>query len=352
MAKGQHQRERTTLYEVASRAGVSPSTVSLVLAGKADQRRIPQATRERVWSAAEELNYAPNLLVRSLRRGRTHVVSFYSTFRNRKRGDLYMDRIASAVETAGGEFGYDVLVHCNFRRTPRETYQFLNGGLADGLLLFAPTKDDPLLSLLRQSSLPVVILNGIDERGQYSSASDDVEQGMELVATELLARGHRSIAAIGSVGDDVRDSVPRIELLRRNLAERGVELSGDRIEWISFDPGEAMERLLSRRDRPTALFCWHDAVAYRVLEWCEANGVSVPGDLSIVGYDGVHWPSTSRHVCASVEVDLDAIALAAVRLLDEAINRPGSPARHESVPVRFSAGTTLAMPSHLQWSKP
>ncbi len=111
MAKERQQRERTTLYEVASRAGVSPSTVSLVLAGKADQRRIPQATRERVWSAAEELNYAPNLLVRSLRRGRTHVISFYSTFRNRRRGDLYMDRLASAVETAGGELGYDVLVH-------------------------------------------------------------------------------------------------------------------------------------------------------------------------------------------------------------------------------------------------
>ncbi len=352
MAKERQQRERTTLYEVASRAGVSPSTVSLVLAGKADQRRIPQATRERVWSAAEELNYAPNLLVRSLRRGRTHVISFYSTFRNRRRGDLYMDRLASAVETAGGELGYDVLVHCNFRRTPRETYQFLNGGLADGLLLFAPTAQDPLLALLRQSNLPVVILNGNDELGQYSSASDDVEQGMDLVVRALVERGHSSFAAIGSVGDDVRDSVPRIELFRKGLAERGIALGDERVAWISFDPSDAMERLLALADRPTALFCWHDAVAYRVLEWCEAHGVAVPRDLSIVGYDGVHWPSTSRHICASVEVDLDAIALAAVRLLAEAINSPGAPARHESIPVRFNEGTTLSTISNLQRSKP
>jgi DNA-binding LacI/PurR family transcriptional regulator len=351
MAMERPTRERATLQAVAERAGVSPSTVSLVLSGKADQRRIPQSTREKVWSAAEELNYAPNLLVRSLRRGRTHVISFYSTFRNRRRGDLYMDRLASAVETAGGELGYDVLVHCNFRRTPRETYQFLNGGFADGLLLFAPTPKDPLLAMLRRSSLPVVILNGLDERGQYSSASDDVEQGMRLVVEELLSRGHRSIAALGSVGDDVRDSVPRIELLRSELARRGIPLEEDRVEWISFDPAEAMERLLALPDRPTALFCWHDALAYRVLEWCEARGVAVPEELSVVGYDGVHWPSTSRHICASVEVDLEGIALTAVHLLDRSINLPGSDARHVSVPIRFNPGTTLSTISSLQRSK-
>ena len=70
------QAERTTLQEVATLAGVSISTVSLVLAGKAGHRRISEDTHARVKKAAEELNYAPNLLTRSLRRGRTHVLSF------------------------------------------------------------------------------------------------------------------------------------------------------------------------------------------------------------------------------------------------------------------------------------
>ncbi|HLK16527.1 MAG TPA: LacI family DNA-binding transcriptional regulator, partial [Fimbriimonadaceae bacterium] len=83
---------------MAHRAGVSVSTVSLVLAGKADRRRIKQDTITRVRLAAEDLNYAPNLLTRSLRRGRTHVLSFYSTFRNREQADVYMDALSSAIE--------------------------------------------------------------------------------------------------------------------------------------------------------------------------------------------------------------------------------------------------------------
>src|SRR5579863_8684747 len=147
----ERQTTRTRLHEVASLAGVSVSTVSLVLAGKADRLRISESTRARVRGAAEDLNYAPNLLTRSLRRGRTHVLSFYSTFRLREESDLYMDTLSSAIERAGGEAGYDILVHCNFGRSPKEIYQFLNGGLADGLILFAPQPDDPLLALLHKS---------------------------------------------------------------------------------------------------------------------------------------------------------------------------------------------------------
>lgn len=349
MSKDQ-QRERTTLFEVANRAGVSPSTVSLVLAGKGKQRRIPQDTRDRVRRAAEDLNYAPNLLTRSLKRGRTYVLSFFSTFRNRRRGDLYMDRIASAIETAGGELGYDILVHCNFHRSPKETYQFLNGGLADGLLIFAPRVDDPLLALLRQSTLPVVIVNGHDPLGQYSSASDDVRQGITLVADCLRRLGHRRVGALGSSGENVRDSDTRITLIREMLAERGIILEEAPIVQMGHEPDEGIEYLMSLPEPPTAVFCWHDMLAYRTIEYCESRRILVPSQLSVIGYDGVHWPSTSRHVCASVEVDLSSIALASVRLLDEAITQPDIVVRHENVPVRLNTGTTLCRAPFLQRS--
>lgn len=351
MSKDQ-QRERTTLFEVASLAGVSPSTVSLVLAGKGKQRRIPQDTRDRVRRAAEDLNYAPNLLTRSLKQGRTHVLSFFSTFRNRRRGDLYMDRIASAIETAGGELGYDILVHCNFRRSPKETYQFLNGGLADGLLIFAPTQDDPLLAILRHSTLPVVIVNGKDPLGQYSSASDDVRQGIKLIADNLLRLGHKRVGALGSVGENVRDSDIRIALFREMLAERGIHLEEAPTVSLGHDPKEGVDYLMSLPEPPTAVFCWHDMLAYRTIEYCESRRIAVPSQLSVIGYDGVHWPSTSRHVSASVEVDLGTIALAAVRLLDEAIVHPDNVVSHLNVPVRFNPGTSLCKAPYMQRSNP
>lgn len=333
--------ERARLQEVADRAGVSASTVSLVLAHKAEGRRISVDTRARVQKAAEDLNYAPNLLTRSLKRGRTHIISFFSTFRHREWGDLYMDRVSSAIETAGGEYGYDILVHCNFKRSPKEIYQFLNGGLADGLILFAPEKDDELLGLLRRSYLPVVLFNGRDQLRKYSSAGDDVEAGIKLVVDKILSHGHTRIAALGSMGPDVRDSQLRIALLAAELKKRGLDLPEDHTVWAEKDALPAMRKLMQLSTPPTVVFCWHDWMAYRGLEACDSLGIQVPTQLSLVGYDGIHWPSTSKHIAASIDVDLKAIAMEAVRLLDQAINEPGLGCVDLAVPVEFSLGTTL-----------
>ncbi|HEY0866148.1 MAG TPA: LacI family DNA-binding transcriptional regulator [Fimbriimonas sp.] len=349
--KPERQNERTTLHEVATLAGVSASTVSLVLAGKASHRRISEDTRRRVRKAAEELNYAPNLLTRSLRRGRTHILSFFSTFRHREWNDQYMARLSSAVETAGGTEGYDILVHCNFNRSPLETYQFLNGGLADGLLLFAPRHDDPLLPLLRKSSLPVVILNGRDPLGEYASIADDVAHGMRLVAESLVAYGHRDVAALRGEGGDARDALVRIELLQRYLAESGITIPDRWMLGSSDDAVPVVERLMSDPNPPTAVFCWHDRLAYQVLSACESLGIRVPDQLSVVGYDGLQWPSATKHVAASVQVDLNALAQRGVHLLDLYIKGYEGPPLLEVLPVSFDPGTSLGAAIDTQRSK-
>jgi len=344
------QAERTTLHEVATLAGVSVSTVSLVLAGKAGHRRIAEDTRARVRKAAEELNYAPNLLTRSLRRGRTHVLSFYSTFRHREEADVYMDTLSSAIEMAGGEAGYDILVHCNFNRTPKEIYQFLNGGLADGLILFAPQATDPLLALLHKSSLPVVILNGRDPAKIFPSISDDVASGMDMVAQELVRSGHRRIAILTPSAGEPRDADTRVRLLRANLLELGVVVPDRWIRPSGEDACGVLNDLMSEPEPPTALFCWHDRLAYGVLASCEKLGIDVPEKLSIIGYDGLHWPAHTRHVAASVCVNQSNLARNAVRLLDDYINGYAGPLREEVLPVSFANGTSLGPNPPLQRS--
>ena len=343
--------ERPTLQAVAVKAGVSITTVSLVLAGKASTRGISEKTDRRVRQAADELGFAPNLLMRSLRKGRTHILSFYSTYRNRDLRDLYMEKLAFGVENGGGIVGYDVLVHCNFNRSVKETYQFLNGGFADGLLLFAPLPDDPMLALLRKSQLPAVIMNGRDALGQYSSVEDDVEQGMRLVAQKIADHGHRNVVAL--TADDppyARDADRRIALLRQYLAEYGILLPDEKV----FPAGDAstadvLRHLRQLPEPPTAAFCWHDRLAYFLVSACEEQGVSVPQDMSVIGYDGLHWPSRTSHVVSSVAVDLDSLALEAIRLLDEAILDLAAVPRHVSLPVSFLQGTSLG-DAPLQWS--
>ncbi|MES2460319.1 MAG: LacI family DNA-binding transcriptional regulator [Armatimonadota bacterium] len=340
---------RVTLKEIAAQAGVSVTTASLVLAGKGAARRISGEVEVRVREVAAARDYSPNLLVRSLQDGRTNILSFYSAFGHREQDDLYMDRVSTAVERAAGARGYDVLVHCDVSRSVDETYRRLNGGRADGLLFFGPYQNDPLLPLLRGSRLPTVLLNHQDPEGVLSSVLDDMHGGMASIVSTLISLGHRRIAAIANVPGLRSDAPFRIAALRELLGAAGIEIPD---HWIiplhrgsEHTPESALRLLLSEPEPPTALFCWHDRVGYEMLEACERLSVRVPTDLSLVGYDGIHWPSTARNVLASVEVPIDTLADAAVALLDSLIVGPDAPSLvHQVFPVTFSSGDTLAPP--------
>ncbi|RYG79830.1 LacI family transcriptional regulator [bacterium] len=101
-----------------------------------------------------------------------------------------------------------------------------------------------------------------------------------------------------------------------------------------------MRQLRALPSKPTALFVWHDRTAYRILEACEEQRLRVPHDLSVVGYDGLVWPSTSPHVVATVEVPVDDMAEAGVALLNRLIEGAAGPLS-QTLPVRFHPGTTL-----------
>ncbi len=342
MTRGKSKVSRATLAEVAQKAQVSMTTASLVLSGKSVELRIPDQTSKRVELAASAIGYTPNQLVHSIQKGRSGIVSFYSAFRHRYDDDLYMERMASSIEYAGSLLGYDILMHTNFWRETDEIYRFLNGGWADGLLLYAPLPDDELLPLFRKSRLPTVIVNKHDLEGVLHSVCSDEEAGMGLATAALVARGHRRIISFSQLGWDYRDSQERVEMLDRSLGEHGVfRPAGDRIT-LDVPLTELLRDLLARPQPPTAIFCWHDRLAYRLLEACDEVGIHVPEQLSIVGYDGLHWPSSSRHIVASVNVNLSEIAVRSMGALSGLIEGQTVPVA-QRVPVLFQSGTTMGI---------
>lgn len=334
-------RSRATLSQVAERAGVSVTTASLVLGGHSGKHRISEKTFQRVHEVATELDYVPNLLVRSLQRGRTGILSFVNAFRHRQHNDIYMDRLSTAIENSAGRSGYDVLIHCDFSRPPEETYRALNGGRADGVLFFAPLPDDPLLAWFQKSRLPVVLINTRDPANTLPSVKEDVHGGMRLVAESLLQAGHRRIAILMEEGSNFPDAHERAELLCGYLKPHGVLVPETRHVRIQRDQPMDISPLLASPDPPTALFCWRDRLAYWALEYCEQTGISVPDQLSIIGYDGIQWPATTRHIAASVQVDLERLADAAVSRLHQRINEVVEAPVEETLPVTFDFGTTL-----------
>jgi len=338
---------RVTLHDIAHQAGVTVGTVSGVLRGKTKERRISDEVAERVWKAAADMDYTPNLLVRSLQRGHTHILSFFNGFRSRDKRDAYMDTLTTGVERAGGSLGYNILMYCDFRLDTDETYRYINGGHNDGLIFFKPQFDDPLLPYLRRSNLPVVLVNTVDDAGILPSITDDWRAGIREIAANLLALGHRRIAAFTGL-DEMGDAHQRASYLCEVLAESGIVVPP---EWVI--PGDAkriadadgtLRFLMNEPEPPTALFCWHDYLGYIVLEECETLGISVPDQLSVVGYDGIRWPARTRHTLASVHVDLDGMGEGAVSMLVKLINGEPLAVTDEVVPVTFDSGTTLTAP--------
>lgn len=338
---------RTTLTEVARAAGVSPATASMVLSGKGEDVRIAHATAARVRAVAIDLDYSPNLLVRSLQQGSTGVLAFFSGFRFvAADDDAYMDRLNRVLEWAAGQRGHDLLIHCDYKRPADEIYRRINGGRADGLLLFAPRPDDPILALMRRSRLPCVLLNTRDPEGVLPSVKDDFEHGMDLVAEALIAHGHRRIACIHVGSEDSPDAAERISALDRRLEELGVIRPEGFTVNVRGRLAEAIEELVRLPEPPTAIFCCTDHIAYHCLLALDRLGVEVPERISVVGYDGVRWPFDVRHRAASVIVDFKAQATAAVEMLLDG---------HESgkdvtIPTSFDPGTTLGPASTMQWS--
>lgn len=335
---------RPTLSDIASRAGVSITTASLVLTNKAKERYLSDDIIERVRKVAAELDYTPNLLVRSMQQGRTDTLVFYNAFRRRYEQDMYLDLLTVAIELAGGQHGFDILTHCVFNRTVEETYRHLNGGRCDGMLFFAPVPDDPLLPYLRNSRLPTVLINSVDVEGVLSYVKDDHMDGLRQVADALCGLGHRRIAALATAPNGNRDGETRIWMLRELLAARGVILPE---RWIlrPTEDDEATEAalrfLVSEPSPPTAIFCWHDRLGYLILQQCEKMGISLPDQISIVGYDGIRWPAKSQHILASVKVDIESIAEAAVALLEQLINGHATGPVGKVLGVSLDHGTTL-----------
>ena len=137
----------------------------------------------------------------------------------------------------------------------------------------------------------------------------------------------------------------RIEAFRAYLAGQGID------PYIvpvygggPYDFKDAVRQMLALPEPVTAVFCWNDWCGYKTLEACEALGVAVPERLSLIGYDWLHFPSTSPHVLTSVEVPLAAIAAEAVDVLDRLIAGAGEAPIRKLIPVSLRHGTTLAAP--------
>jgi LacI family repressor for deo operon, udp, cdd, tsx, nupC, and nupG len=305
-----------TIFEVARGAGVSTATVSRVLSRP---NMVAATTRRRVIQVVERLGYEPNSTARNLRTLRTG--KLIVTVRDI--ASPVFPVILQGIQDAARREGYSILLgdapHDEGRK---ERYTLmLKRKEADGLIFFGHRLPKEAAALVRESSRRCApIVNGceLNPRLGVPSVHIDNEKAASEAMDHLYRLGHRRIGIItGSLvrplsRDRLRGATSRAQAER---AEHDfVIMHGD----FTIESGAAAaERLLSRRQPPTAIFCFNDEMAIGVMDAAKRRGVRIPDDLSVVGFDDILFARYLDPPLTTISQPLRAIGERTVRLLLE-----------------------------------
>lgn len=299
---------RPTLEDVAARAGVSRALVSIVMR---DAPGAGEATRERVRRAADEIGYRPDPRARRLRQLRTKVIGVMFTAGQEFHADL-----VDGVYVAADELGYDVVLSgVTPHRDEARAVRTLIDDRCEGLLLIGPQMPTREIAELAERVPAVVIARRV--RGVDAVRSDDVA-GAAMGCEHLVDLGHRDIVYLDAGRAPGAAERRRGYLRRARLAG----LSG------ATHPGGLTERegaaaasaILAKASPPTALFAFNDRCALGAMDVLIRAGMSVPQDISVLGFDDSPLASLSHIDLTTIRQDSAGLAKTAVQRLTERLD--------------------------------
>jgi len=324
---GKEQWKLATIYDIAKRAGVSVATVSRVLNGV--DHPVKEETRKKIIDAARELGYRPNKIAKSLAHRRTYTVALLipSITNN------FYTEIAEVIEEKLGERGYSTYL-CNTQRMIEREMQYVDDLIArkvDGVI-FSPTRVKPEDNLVNARNLEELIKNGIAVVA-FGSHFTNVNQvyintyeGALEATRYLLELGHRRIGFIDGLEAGTRKSRRRGYI--NGLKMAGIQIDEDLIVSgnLEMDGGyQCVRKLMQLADPPTAIIAVNNLMAIGALKGAKDMGISVPEELSIIGFDDSKLSEVVEPPLTVVKQPLKEIGDVAVGLLMEQIEGEGPP---------------------------
>ena len=331
-------RRLPTSHDVALEAGVSQPTVSRALRG---DPRVTEATRRRVLQAAERLGYVTSDRGRSLSTRRTSRIGVVVEDLDNPFYLELLDVLHERLERADVR----MIVLTPQRNDPERVERLVDGSI-DGAILTTTHLDSPIPAQLRSRRFPFVLLNRTVDDPAYASCAVDNRAGAIRLAEETLRAGHRAIAAVfgpetTSTGRD------REAGIRAVLAGAGVPLPAERTRRgrFTFESGHrGCSELLAAGDRPTAVLCANDVVAFGAINAARGLGLAVPDDVSITGFDDIAMAAWEVFRLTTVRQDLRRMAETAVDLVLGLVDDPQAETERIVLPADLVPRATLAPP--------
>jgi LacI family transcriptional regulator, galactose operon repressor len=342
MSKGKKSRLSSpgtvTLRAVAEHVGLAPGTVSAVLNDAPSARSIPEHTRQRIHAAALELKYRPNFLARSLRKKRTYTVGLILE----EIGDSYGSLVISGVEAYLRQHNYFFLtvIHRHDAAMLRDYSQLLLERGVEGFV----TVDT---SFQEAPPLPTVCVAGHRAFQGVTNIILDQEQGIRVGLEHLYELGHRKIAFMKGQPFS-SDSEDRWKAVVKVASDLGIELDPDLIVHLEIDdPSPQLgypyaKELLARKKPFTALFAYNDIAAIGAIRAFQEEGLRVPQDISVVGFDDIQWAAFHTPSLTTVRQPLvkmgQIAAETVIRMIEDSSEELAEIAIEPTLVIRESTG--------------
>lgn len=325
-----------TIEHVASASGVSRQTVSRVINNGPN---VKPAVRERIQAAIDALGYVPNLAARRMGGARSYLILAVNdrqrTIHNWQSGlgNDWVDQMLYGGMLTCEERGYHMLfelVDTGQALARKQLERALSALRPDGVMLTPPhTENRDLSSLLEEWRIPFGRVGAPPSDDGINVYMDD-SMAAAAATDHLLALGHRRIAFI-SGSADYAASDARLAGYRRALAQ-AAGAGDEAVEYgdFSFASGvAAMERLLTRAERPTAVVASNDEMAFAVLHVASAHGLTVPDDLSVISFDDTPGVRFSVPPLTAIRQPIADLAATLCGYLIDAVNGAATSGNHE-----------------------
>lgn len=307
-----------TIYDVAREANVSMATVSRVVNGSPN---VKPSTRKKVLEAIERLGYRPNAVARGLASKKTTTVGVIIP----DISSIFFAELARGIEDIATMYKYNIILSNSDQNKDKELH-LLNTMLAkqvDGILFMGGNITDEHVNEFQKSSVPIVLAATIEPNHTIPSVNIDYEQAAFEAVTHLLDKGNIRIAYVTGPADDPINQ-KKLAGYRRALEERGVAyderfvIEGD----YSYDSGiEAYEKIMELEERPTAVFAGTDEMALGIIHGAQDQGVQVPEQLEVIGFDNTRLATMVRPRLTTVVQPMYDIGAVAMRLLTKYMNK-------------------------------
>ncbi|HEY4200563.1 MAG TPA: substrate-binding domain-containing protein [Devosiaceae bacterium] len=321
-------RRARTLRDLAQGLELSTATVSRALAG---DEAIALVTRQRVTAAARDAGYVPNVAGRMLARGRSGFVSMVLPVRGPSLVDSFLGEFVTGLSEGLVERGNDLILATAAEGQSELAVlkHLVASGRADGVVVTRIAEADERVSYLRESQVPFVAHGRlIDEDLSYPWLDTDGALAFGRAFDMLYELGHRHFGLL-TITEPMTFRHLRQEGLIAAIAERGDPLvSLDVAEAPRFDRSarlEAISRLLGAARRPTAVLALFDELALTVMEVAMREGLSIPQDLSVIGFDNVPAAAYAPPGLTTFDAEIRKAARDIGGLLVDSIENPDAP---------------------------